>query len=324
MILVAALWTLAGGGRPVTEFFGRPEVASFLLYLETGRVVHPTEETVPTVTDAPTAPTPPPTQAVLATEPPRLPMAFTAQDGALTEVFNATKYAADVEALVTRPLDWELTQGGPKVLILHTHATESYTQSGERYEETVKFRTLDEAHNMLRVGDALKQVLESYGISVIHDRTLHDYPSYTGSYNSSRRAAEHYLQQYPGIELILDVHRDAVELSSGAQMDTSATVSGQESSQLMLVLGTDAGGLEHPNWQENLSLAVKLQSLLERESPGLMRPLYLRKERFNQDLLPGMLLVEVGAAGNTLQEALTAAEALGHAIAALRYGANTS
>lgn len=335
MIAFAVVWKLLSSGilQPVAAFLGQPGVASFLMYLETGRVAS-VPATAPTVsTTVPTeaatvSVTVEPTVAVMATEPPteppRVPVTFTPEDGALTDVFNATRYAADAAELVTRPLAWDLTQGGPKVLIFHTHATESFTKNGESYVESSQYRTLDEGYNMVRVGEELARVLESYGIGVIHDRTLHDYPSYTGAYNSSRKAVQNYLEQYPDIALVLDVHRDAVELSNGAQMDTSAAVNGQESAQLMLVMGSDAGGLTHPQWQENLALAVKLQSQLERTAPGLMRPLYLRKERFNQDLMPGMLLVEVGAAGNTLQEALVAAQALGHAIGALRYGANTS
>jgi stage II sporulation protein P len=107
-------------------------------------------------------------------------------------------------------------------------------------------------------------------------------------------------------------------------MVTSATVGGQHSAQLMMVVGTDAGGNLHPNWQENLSLALKLTVLLEQENPGICRPINLRSERFNMDLTHGSLLVEVGAAGNTREEALIAANALAQAVLALSQGANLS
>ena len=326
MIVFAVLWKAAGGGglQAVVQKLKEPSVAAFLLYLETGRAVPAeTEPSVPPTETTAEATTQPPTAAPTETAaPPKQPLQLAREDGLRVELFNATSYGVDMEQLVTQPLRWDLTGDGPKVLILHTHATESYTKAGESYAESGEYRTLDEQHNMVSVGEALKQVLESYGIQVIHDRTLHDYPNYTGSYNASRKTAERYLQEYPGIALILDLHRDAVELSNGRQMDTSAKVNGQEAAQLMLVMGSDAGGLSHPAWRENLSLAAQLQAKLEGDAPGLMRPLYLRKERFNQDLLPGMLLVEVGAAGNTRAEALAAAEALGHAIGAMRYGTN--
>jgi len=331
MIVFAVLWKVVGSGvlQTVAEKLKGPSVAAFLLYLETGRVVPPetaatepqqtlaavaTETTVPQTTVETTVPQ--------TTAEQRLPVAFTKEEGVLVDMSNATRYAVDLEQLVTRPVNWDLTQGGPKVLIVHTHATESFTKAGESYEESGNFRTLNEGYNMVRVGEVLAQVLGSYGIEVIHDRTLHDYPSYNGSYNASRKTVERYLQQFPDLALVLDVHRDAVELADGRQMDTSAQVNGRESARLMLVMGTDAGGLHHPRWQENLTVAAQLHAQLERSAPGIMRQLYLRRERFNQDLLPGMLLVEVGAAGNTLPEALTAAEALGHAIGALRYGTN--
>ena len=321
MIVFALLWKAVSGGglQAVAQKLREPSVAAFLLYLETGRVVPvETASTAPSAA-APTQPSAAPTET---TAPSKQTLRFAREDGLRVELFNATAYGADMEQLVTEPLRWDLTEGGPKVLILHTHATESYTKAGETYAESGEYRTLDAHYNMVSVGEALKAVLESYGIQVIHDCTLHDHPNYTGSYNASRKTVERYLQEYPGIELVLDLHRDAVELSNGRQMDTSAKVSGQESARLMLVMGTDAGGLNHPSWRENLKVAAQLHAKLEGDSPGLMRSLYLRKERFNQDLLPGMLLVEVGSAGNTRAEALVAAEALGHAIGAMRYGTN--
>ena len=156
---------------------------------------------------------------------------------------------------------------------------------------------------------------------MIQDRSLHDYPSYSGAYASARESIETILADNPSICLVLDLHRDAIPTGSG-QMDTSATVNGQESAQLMLVVGTDAGGLDHPNWEQNLSLALKLQLQLEKAHPGLCRPLNLCAERFNGDASPGALLIEVGAAGNTHHEALLAAQALADGIIALAQGAN--
>jgi stage II sporulation protein P len=166
---------------------------------------------------------------------------------------------------------------------------------------------------------AFQKTLEAGGITAIHDRELHDYPEYTGAYNHSREAAQYYLEKFPSIQLILDLHRDALE-QNGKQLRTAATVNGQPSAQLMLVMGTDESGLTHENWEKNLSLGLKLHLQLERQTPGITRPMALRSQRFNQDLLPGALLVEVGAAGNTHTEALLAAEQLAHAIAALAKG----
>ena len=92
----------------------------------------------------------------------------------------------------------------------------------------------------------------------------------------------------------------------------------------MLVVGSDAGGLSHPHWQENMALAVKLHAQLEKNCPGICRPISFRSQCFNQDLSPGALLVEVGAAGNTRAEALLATEQLAQGILALAHGTVTS
>lgn len=328
MIAFAVAWRLVSSGvlSPVGAFLRSPAVASFLVYLESGRVVQAQAQTNPTVHLMPSQPvsepTLPPLPPMETTVPEQMAAVFSPEDSGVLSLYDSAGLQVDLTACLSQPLQWDLTGEGPQVLILHTHATESFTKNGEDYKESSAYRTLDERYNMIRVGEELAQALEQYGISVLHDRTLHDYPSYTASYSNSRKAAQRYLEQYPTIQLILDVHRDSIELQNGRQMDTSATVEGSESAQLMMVVGTNAGGLSHAGWQQNLALAVKLHAQLERQNEGITRPLCLRTERFNQDLLPGMLLVEVGAAGNTLEESLTAARQLAHAIGALRYGAN--
>jgi len=250
--------------------------------------------------------------------PPWLPAAekpaFSAGDVQLVELYNTSSKHPELETLLLQPLDWNLAAAEPTVLILHTHATESYTPGGELYTATSSYRTLDENYNMLSIGDTVAEILEDSGIGVLHDRKLHDYPSYNGSYVHAREEISEYLAKNPSIQLILDLHRDASGTVSG-QLRTEAVVNGQKSAQLMLVLGTN-----YDTWEENLSLAAKVHAQLERQSPGIMRPLSLRGQRFNQDLCSGALLVEVGAAGNTRKEALVAARELAKAVIALANG----
>ena len=177
---------------------------------------------------------------------------------------------------------------------------------------------------MVRVGAALKEALEAKGIGVLQDTTLHDHPSYSDSYVRSRETGQSYLSAYPTIRLVLDLHRDAASLDSSTQLSTRATVNGRDAAQIMLVVGTNAGGRHHPQWQENMALAMKLHAQLEKAHPGLCRPIGCRTERFNQDLSTGALLVEIGAAGDTLEEALVTAEALAEAIVALSLGTVTA
>lgn len=248
---------------------------------------------------------------------------FSAEDEALLAMQYAADcpYRPDAAALLRKPLAWNLISDGPSVLILHTHATESYTRGpGQDYTESAAFRTCNTDYNMVAVGDALTDKLEKAGIGVIHDRTLHDYPSYNESYTNARQSIEEILRQNPSIRLVLDLHRDAILNKDGSQYAATASVGGVLMSRMMMVVGTDASGTSHPAWQENLALALKLQVLLEREAPGLTRPVMLRAQRFNQDESPGALIVELGAAGNTLEQTFASVPYLADAIIALAQG----
>ncbi len=250
---------------------------------------------------------------------PELP-AFQPEDGDTVALTNSSDKSPDLGELIARPLECSLAGQEPTVLILHTHTTECYTRSeGEEYDESSAYRTLAEEYNMLCVGDRVAELLEQAGIPVIHDRQLHDYPSYTGAYNHARKATQAALEEYPTIRIVLDLHRDAAEGTSG-QLRTVAQIDGKSGAQLMFVVGCGNAGLKHPNWEENLSLALKLQFLLEEQHPGICRPISLRNQRFNQDLSTGALLIEVGAAGNTHEEALLAAQALAEAVIRLKNG----
>ena len=298
----------------IRDFLNQPNTQAFLIYLETGRDVRFSSSRELVLDYAPESPPP----WLLPTEPP---VPVYAEEPPVP-MYYGCRLRPDLEALMAKPLQWNLKSGEPTVLILHTHTTESYTRGDLPYKETAAYRTLDEQYNMLSVGDAVAAELESQGIVTLHDRTFHDYPSYNGSYGRSRKTLRNLLLEHPTVRLVLDLHRDACDSGWGGQMKTRATIEGQSAAQLMLVLGTDAGGLKHPKWEENLALGLKLHAQLERQSPGIMRPLSLRSQRFNQDLCPGTLLVEVGSAGNTLAEALPAARQLALGIGALARGAN--
>lgn len=293
------------------------DAMSFLVYLQTGRVVRYPASPAP---EQPQPTTPPP-----ATQPKpqqSVGLQLTAEDGELVQLHDLVDYEPDVEQLLLSPLDWDLTGSEPKVLILHTHATESYTkQPGEIYEEDSDYRTLNASYNMLSIGEELTRVLTAGGISVLHDRTLHDYPSYSGSYDHARETIWAYLEAFPSITMVIDLHRDALNFEQDPQLTTLASVGGNRSAQLMLVAGTDHN-VPYSGWQENLAMGVKLTAVLEKMYPGITRPIQLRPQRFNLDMTPGSLLVEVGANGNTHAEAVTAVRALGAAILAMAEGVN--
>lgn len=216
---------------------------------------------------------------------------------------NAGDYLNQSLALKLQPAD-----KGPQILLLHTHATEAYTMDGEDiYEESDPARTTDDNYNMIRVGEEMKAVFEKMGLSVVHDTTTYDYPGYNGSYGRSLAGIQSYLEQYPTIQVVLDVHRDAIIASDGTAYAKTTTIDGKKVAQVMLVAGTNDGGLTHPDWKDNFAVAVRLQQAMLALDTTLPRPIDLRSQRFNQHLTPGSLLVEVGTSGNTLQEALAGA-----------------
>ena len=220
------------------------------------------------------------------------------------------------ESLFAAQSDFHLSAGGqPQVLIVHTHGSEAYTMPpGEEYVPSGDCRTTDENFSVVRVGEEIAAVLEAAGIRVLHDKTLHDYPSYSGAYNRSLTTVERYLERYPSIVMVLDVHRDAISDSAGNMYKVVSGIAGVNAAQMAFVIGTDGGGLSHPEWKENLKLAAAIQQTLCSDFPTLMRPITVRNSRYNQHTTTGSLLVEVGAAGNSLGEALLSARLLGDAI----------
>ena len=221
---------------------------------------------------------------------------------------NTTQYTLSNEELL-KPFGAELTGEAPQILILHSHGSEAYTPAADDgIVWSGECRTTDTRYNVVRMGDAMAEVFGQAGISVLHDRTLYDYPEYAGSYDRSLAAIDRYLKEYPSIRFVLDVHRDAIETSSGSQVKVISEIDGQgTASQLTLVVGSDGGGLSHPDWMENLRLAVAIQEQALTDYPTLMRPLLLRNSRYNQHATTGSLLVEVGTAGNAPEEAELAA-----------------
>lgn len=225
-------------------------------------------------------------------------------------LFNRTSKTVDLEAVAQggSSLAFGKAEDGPQILIMHTHGTESYARDGtEPYTETGTARTTDTNYNMIRVGDEIARIFTEMGLNVVHDKTLYDYPAYNGAYDRSRAGIEAMLAQYPTIQMVLDVHRDALVGSDGTIYKPVLQIDGVKTAQVMLVVGSDDAGAQFPDWPEHLALAMGLQQQMNALWPGLARPITLRTARFNQQLTKGSLLVEVGGHGNTLEEALAGA-----------------
>ena len=317
MILFAMLLRLLGGvgaGRfAFSEASAEPATRIWPVRLLAAKAaVEPPDETteLPVENSEPETP-----ERQIAAEVTKLPDAFSAAEADAITIAGASTYTVDKAALLTRPSALTAEGDGPKVLIVHTHTSEAYTpEPGWEYESSDPLRTGDAEHSVVRLGTRVAELLNAHGIETLHDTALNDYPSYNGAYERMRQTIEGYLAQYPSIEMVLDLHRDAADDPAGMPVAFTAEVDGARCAQLMLVVGTDEGGLTHPDWKENLANALKLQALLNRIAPGLCRDIDLRTERFNQHETPGSLLVEFGCTGNTLAEALRSADYLAQAL----------
>lgn len=214
------------------------------------------------------------------------------------EIKNGTDYTLTDDILNPSSLNINKSD----ILIFHTHTCESYTPSeAYQYEETGTFRTTDLERNVVKVGSELTTYLLSYGFNAFHDTTYHDYPAYSGSYGRSMATVENLLISHPNTDIIIDLHRDAIGDTSYAP---SVKIDNDVVAQLMFVIGTDGGGLEHPNWQNNLKFAITVQQKANELYPGLFRPILLRNSRYNQHLGNAACIIEVGATGNTLDQSL--------------------
>lgn len=224
----------------------------------------------------------------------------------------------DVLALLETPWPTKFSDPAePQVLIVHTHATESYEKyDRDIYDTRNTWRSTDNADNMVMVGDAMQRVLEENGIAVLHDTTQHDYPSYNGSYERSAETIRAYLEEYPSIKVVLDLHRDAMQRED-AIVKPVAVIDGKKAAQIMIIAACDDGSMGVPEWRENLRFAALFQDYMEQEHPQLTKPVFFCYRKYNMDLTTGSLLLEFGSNANTLEEAVYSAEMAGEALSRL-------
>ena len=197
------------------------------------------------------------------------------------------------------------------IIIFHTHTSESYTPTENyTYEASGNFRTLNTDCSVVGVGNELTERLQNRGINVIHDSTFHDYPEYNGAYSRSLETVQNILSTTQA-DLVIDLHRDAIADST---YGPSVMIGDEKAAQLMFVMGSDEGGLSHPNWNQNLKIAIKIQEKANEMYPGLFKPILLTKYRYNEHLAKGSCIIEVGATGNTVEECLVSMKYLAEVI----------
>lgn len=195
-----------------------------------------------------------------------------------------------------------------KILLYNTHTSESYTNSEKfQFEYTGVMRTTDANFNMLKIAKEFNNNLTSKGFVSVHNTTPHDYGSYTSAYAKSRVTVTDALNNMGGASISIDVHRDAIEDLGYRPV---ADIKGVQVAQLMLVIGVGYDSSENPYYKDNLALALQIQMLADKVYPGLFKPMIIRDATYNQDLNKYSILVEVGATGNTIDEAILATRCL--------------
>lgn len=218
--------------------------------------------------------------------------------------------------LVLRPDVNIKKDGSPQVLIYHTHTTESYMKKDQGfYYESFYPRSTDNNFNVTQVGNAITEKLQSEGIGVIHDITMHDNPSYNGSYSRSQKTIEKNLNEHPSIQVTIDIHRDSLGGNDTGKIKPTFKVGNKKAAQIMIMAGCDEdGSLEFPGWEYNLRLALRLQNEAETMYPGMTRPMYFGAVKYNMNMTHGSLLIEVGSDANTLDEAKYTGSLLGEVL----------
>ena len=232
----------------------------------------------------------------------------------ITEPIASTEWHVQASCKRFAPVQ-ALRSDKPTILIYHTHTTEAYYPTEqEPYRENSKWRTNDPEKNVVAVGEALKEILETqYGFCVLHDTTDHEPPKLADAYERSLKTVQAYHQQYPSIVLFIDLHRDAYETETGP-MDY-VTINGAECARLMFVIGKGEKYADKPYFSANDALAERITAHLKAINAKLVRPVRVKTGRYNQHVAPNTILVEVGHNANTLTQAKNAMSYLAEGIA---------
>lgn len=233
---------------------------------------------------------------------------------------NATQNHSeiDIAKYLNKKIQATVDKSKPAVLVYHTHTSETYELlDRDFYTNERSTRSENYAENMVRVGEEICNILEKNGYKTIHDKTVFD-ESLSGAYSRSRENISKILKENPSIQVVLDIHRDSIYLKDGTRVKAVSQIGGEKVAQIMITTGCEDGNVtDFPNWEKNLTFALNLQQSLVREAPSLMRPLNFAARKYNMDLIPCALHIEIGTDANTLAEAVNSANILGEALSEL-------
>ena len=252
---------------------------------------------------------------------PIIPYDLSSEGDGVLKLYNDTEMDVDINSYANAEYTEmpTVSSDDPIVLIIHTHGTEAYSEEGVLgYSETYNIpRSHDVTKNVIAIGKIMSRVLNEHGVATVPCDVMHDAQSYLGAYERSAETIKDYLKRYPSIKYVFDVHRDSVLLEDKTKTRPVTIAEGKTAAQIMTVAGSDEMGVYHPDWEKNLNLAAKLQTMLNKEYLGLARAICLRGSSYNQELAPYSLLFEVGSCGNSFSEAAHAAEILANTLSEL-------
>ncbi len=194
----------------------------------------------------------------------------------------------------------------PDILIYHTHTDEAYLKGDQEYVETSSGRTKNDKYSVVAVGDSLKNALEEYAFTVIHDKTDNVSKGFNRAYQTSYETIEKYIGK---TEVFIDLHRDAYY----GQSPNTVVHNDKEYARICFVVAKGENYTYKPNWQENYKLAQKLTDKLNEICPGICRDIIFKDTRFNQHVSNSCLLIEMGNEQNTLEQVKASAEIVAQA-----------
>lgn len=227
-------------------------------------------------------------------------------------------YSPDIKALLDEGSDLTIKdKSKPTVLIYHSHTSEAYTLLDVGFYNSSDASSKDSSLNMIRIGDEIQRYLEKHGFVVIHDTDIHD-TDYNNSYADSRVNVEKYLEEYPSIEVTIDVHRDDITYQNKTKVKPTATINGKKAARMMIISGCEYNRVKNfPDWEENLKFDLQVQNKVNELYPGLMRPILFSERKYNMYETHYSFLLEVGTDANTLDEACYSGRMFGDALGKL-------
>ncbi|MDE4541578.1 stage II sporulation protein P [Thermoanaerobacterium sp. R66] len=247
------------------------------------------------------------------------------------EVANEASKESETNTSVTNVSN--VDTGKPLILLYHTHTMESYVATlKNKYVAAYGYdRTNNLNYNMVRVGDSLTEYLtKDYGVSVLHDRTIHDY-NYDQSYYNSSLSVKKYLEEYPSIKVTIDLHRDGYGSVMQPGVDTipvlsslpnqdyrkkyTMEINGQTVAKIMFIIGSRRTADMNEDWKKNYEFAKQISDKLNELYPGISLGIEIHQyAEYNQHFSEKGILIELGSNYNTLEEALNSTPYLAKAI----------